>query len=249
MAVLYGISGKATGKKGDTVFSVRKGQQIMRQYNPIVADPKSDKQIDARAKMKLLSQMSAIMADVLAIPAKGPVTSRNIFTKKNYGYTTVTEGVAELDMVKMQITNSARTMVNFSATRAAGQPVAVALDENSTDKLDRVVYVMVNIDPASRIGVVGSAVAAAPGADGLFAATLPACDDSVVILAYGMKDTSARARVAFANIEGVTATQVAKLITSRAVNYGDAVVTETLGLAMGEGATSGASSDVERFQN
>ena len=53
MAKMYGFSGKVTGKKGDAVFAVRNGEQIIRQYNPIVANPSTQKQVDARAALKL----------------------------------------------------------------------------------------------------------------------------------------------------------------------------------------------------
>lgn len=248
MAVLYGISGKATGKKGDTVFSVRKGQQIMRQYNPIVADPKTTKQTNARAKMKLLSQLSAIMVPILAIPGRGPVTPRNIFTKKNYSLVNFADSKAQLDLVKMQITDSSRAMVNFTADRTTNDAIRVELVENATEKFDRVVYALVKITDDQRIEVVGDTVVSDAQGNGTFPGELPYVEDSVVVLAYGMKDVTAKAKVTFSNIEGLTATQIAQLVTARSISVADATLTETRGCAMAEGATSASSADVVRFQ-
>lgn len=247
MAVLYGISGKATGKKGDTVFSVRKGQQIMRQYNPIVADPKTVKQTNARAKMKLLSQLSAIMAPVLAVAGRGPVTPRNIFTKKNYGFVDVDGDKVVIELVKMQITDSARAMVDFICDRTSGTSIACSLKENATDKFDRVVYVAVATDAEQRVKVVDSRVVSTPGTNGDFSGGLTYTDEAVTILAYGMKDISAKARITFENIEGISATQVAELVYNRSISAADAQLTETLGANMLEGATTGDSSVVAGF--
>ena len=133
MAKLYGISGKATGKKGDTVFAVRNGEQIIRQYNPIVGNPKTEAQVDNRAKLKLLSQLAAVCAPVLAISRKGAVSPRNIFTSINFPSVNAEQGVADIKLENLQITNSHVGMADFNIVREAGQPLAVALDTDNTN--------------------------------------------------------------------------------------------------------------------
>ena len=58
MAKIYGINGKITGKVGNTVFAVDGGIQVARQYNPIVANPRTEGQQDQRLKVNLAGQMS-----------------------------------------------------------------------------------------------------------------------------------------------------------------------------------------------
>lgn len=58
MAKIYGINGKITGKVGNTVFAVDGGIQVARQYNPIVANPRTAAQQVQRLKVNMAGQMS-----------------------------------------------------------------------------------------------------------------------------------------------------------------------------------------------
>lgn len=51
--------GKFSGKLGGNVFAVRNGQQIVREYNPIVSNPKSPAQLLQRAKGNLVGRISS----------------------------------------------------------------------------------------------------------------------------------------------------------------------------------------------
>lgn len=53
MAKITGLIGSGHGKLGNTVMTVRRGQQIARVYQPVVANPKSARQQLSRAKMRL----------------------------------------------------------------------------------------------------------------------------------------------------------------------------------------------------
>ena len=121
MAKLFGLSGRVTGRKGDTVFSVRKGEQIIRQYNPMVLNPNTEAQTVQRAKMKLSSQLGAIFANVIAIPSEGAKTSRNIFTQINFPLITRSSDPdvikVEADLPNIQLTKSGRSMIPFAAGR------------------------------------------------------------------------------------------------------------------------------------
>ena len=68
-----------SGRVAGSVFAVRYGEVIERAYNPYVSNPKSEAQVEARAKLKLLSQLAAVVAPVLAMPREGAKTSRNKF--------------------------------------------------------------------------------------------------------------------------------------------------------------------------
>lgn len=58
MAKIYGINGKITGKVGNTVFAVDGGLQVARQYNPIVANPRTEGQQTQRFKVDFAGKMS-----------------------------------------------------------------------------------------------------------------------------------------------------------------------------------------------
>lgn len=58
MAKIYGINGKITGKVGNTVFAVDGGIQVARQYNPIVANPRTEGQQVQRLKVSLAGKLT-----------------------------------------------------------------------------------------------------------------------------------------------------------------------------------------------
>lgn len=232
MAKMYGFSGKVTGKKGDTVFQVRNGEQILRQYNPIISNPRSTGQVSARVKMKLLSQLSAIMGNIVAIPREGVKSPRNLFTQLNYGFVSVEDGVGSIDMDKIQLTKSTTPMVAITATRDGQTAINVALSADASASLDGVVYVLVDIDDDKVIRVKGSTKVSTAGTGGLFAGTLPATSNAAVVLAYGIAKTSLKARVAFGNIEGDAAEHVAELVTSKTLTATDMKLTETVGIKL-----------------
>lgn len=95
-----------TGKLADVVMAVRNGEQVARKYQPIVFNPSTPAQVAQRAKMKLMSQLSAVMGDVIAIPRSGNVSSRNLFTKKNFALTRYSsaENQAEIELADVQLT-------------------------------------------------------------------------------------------------------------------------------------------------
>lgn len=242
---MYGFSGKITGKKGDAVFRVRNGEQIVSQYNPLVNNPQTRKQVEARAALKLMSQLSAIIAPVVAMRKQGAVTSRNLFVKANYPNVIVSGEKAEFPMYAMQLTSSHVGMIPFNASRADGLHINVQLDENGTNNVDRVIYVAVVKMPDTSLRLLDSVVVDEPGENGTFPGILDYTANEVTLLAYGMRDNNDRVTAALGNIHGADAEGIAELITSRQILEGDVTLTETIGLTLRAGETSGDSGDNE----
>lgn len=122
---MQGITGKLSGKMGTAVFRVRNGAQVVTQYNPIVKNPDSAGQQEARAKFKLLSQLGAIMAigfGTMAVTkraGKSAPTQRNAFMQLNYPLVTVDMSAdvperAKIEMDKVQLTKSSRPLGSVS---------------------------------------------------------------------------------------------------------------------------------------
>ena len=232
MAKLFGISGKATGRKGDTVFAVRNGQQLIRQYNPMVSNPRSNDQVDVRAKLKMMSQLSRILGLYLAIPREGAKSPRNIFTKINYPLATATNGVAEIQLDGVQITNSHDGMAPFNATRNGSNAVNVALQASAEGTLDKVAYVVLAIDADRNMRVIDSEIVDVTAGNPTAAASLNANGDALVVYGYGIMLKSGKARVAYENIEGEAATHFAQLVATRSLGSGDVATTHTLGATL-----------------
>lgn len=121
---MQGITGKVSGKMGSAVFRVRNGQQVVTQYNPIVANPNTKAQQGPRSKFKLLSQLAAVLSpgfgtlNVVRRPAKGAPSKRNAFMKINYPLTNASEKsneiVAEVNMAELKLTSSNRYLGSIS---------------------------------------------------------------------------------------------------------------------------------------
>lgn len=83
--------GQFRGKLGGAVFAVNAGEQIIRQYQPQVANPRTAAQLTQRAKMNLTGKLSAIVRNS-AIMALG-INSRerrSVFTSNILRNATVT---------------------------------------------------------------------------------------------------------------------------------------------------------------
>lgn len=236
MSKIYGLFGAMTGKVADVVMSVRNGEQIVRKYQPVVSNPNTPGQIQARAKLKLMSQLSAVMAPVLAIPRVGSKSSRNIFVSTNYGNVSYAEetNTASINLVGVQLTRSVLPIGGFNSAAREQDGVHVNLvNDLIPADVSRVVYAMFAKGADDSLEYRGSGVSSSRG-DGqaAFGAILPNENRSFVVYAYGIRDNTEYARVTFGNLATPTAENVAKLIASRTLLETDITLTKTTGIQM-----------------
>lgn len=57
--------GQFSGKVGSVVFAVQNGQQVARQYQPIVGNPRSDGQLQQRAKFSFAGKLTSVFPSAL----------------------------------------------------------------------------------------------------------------------------------------------------------------------------------------
>lgn len=244
MAKVNPITGKISGKIAGAVYSVSHGVNIWRAQSKSVSNPNTPAQVAARARLKLLSQLSASIKSVIAIPRKGLVTARNQFTAKNYDYTSFSEGTAQIQLADMQLTKSNTGMIGLTVDRSSGTAIAVQLTESAAGLVDAVVYVVIRKTDAGMLIPFDSKMITDAGANGLFPASLRYTADSCSVHCYGVKFNSASAREVFSNINSAAAESVASLVASRRLDASDYVFTETRGLYL-PGTGSGASSETQ----
>lgn len=224
MAKIYGLFGSMKGKVADVVMAVRNGEQIVRKYQPIVSNPKTEAQVATRAKLKLLSQLSTVMAPVIAIRRQGPMSSRNLFTKSNYKLTSYAGNIANIELTSVQLTKSVVALPNVSATRSGS---AVNVELSAPMNIDRIVYAFFSKQSDNTLRFVDSKVVTDPGTNKTFAAEITVGSANAIVYAYGVRDNTETARVTFGNMQVVTAETVAKVITSRVLLESDVTLTET----------------------
>lgn len=235
---------KGSGKLGSTVFAVNSGVQIAREYQPKVSNPNTEAQQDTRARFKLMSQLSAVMAPVIAIKKDGLKTARNQFQSINFGIVNYENENASINLNQVQLTKSNRSFAGFNADRSGGASIAVELDASMAETASRVVYIAYEKQNDGTLSLLGSKVCSVAGADGKFADTLPYSNKSVVLYAYAIKDTDESVTVKFGNLVAPSAEKVAKLLVSSSENMNAVNLTKTAGLTMNEGTNEADSNTV-----
>lgn len=245
MAKIYGLFGAMNGKVADVVMAVRNGEQIVRKYQPIVANPKSAAQVASRARLKLLSQLSAAYAPIIAIKRKGSVTARNLFLKRNYGYSGYADGQAEITLADVQLTNSAVALGGFMVDRT-GADMSLELTEDMGNSLDRVVYVVVKKRDGQELIIADSKVVEFSEGAGTFPTTMPMVTGEIVVMAYGIRLNTEAARTSFGNMTAPTAQEVARLLVTMTNAETALTLTETRGLQLAAADTTGETSGANR---
>lgn len=228
MAKIYGLFGSMTGKLADTVMSVRNGEQIARKYQPVVFNPSTPAQVAQRAKLKLLSQLSAVLAPAIAMPRDGSVSSRNKFTKMNFGLTTFADNQADISLASVKLTAGIVGFPSVAATRSNNK-VSVALQAPAYN-FDKVVYVTVAKQDDKELRFLGTTVSDIPGPNFDFEKEISlGTNGPIVLYAYGIRFNTESARTKYGDITAEQAETVAKLICNRILTESDITLSETIG--------------------
>lgn len=236
MAKQTSLFGKISGKIGAVVFSTSSGETISREYNPNVANPNTQAQVNQRAKMKLMSQLSASLAPVIAMTKSGLVSKRNKFTKLNFRYAYASGGTAQVSYENLQLTegNSALPQIVYAGSSGTR---TLSLAESAEESISRVVYIIYKKTQEAKLQYVNSYIVEVAGEDGKFTLELSdLVEDNYVFYAYGMKDMSAKATAQYGELEVTTANDLAKLVASRQISTSDYQFTQTRGATSNDGA-------------
>lgn len=231
---LNGLLGTGSGKLGTSVFTTVKGTQIVRQHQPVVTNPSTKLQVAQRSRFKLVSQIAATMADVIAIPRIGLTSSRNLFIKKNMPAVLGDVEGAQVSYEKLQLTNGTAALPDIVAARAGGN-LTLNLASNASGIVNRVIYCIFTKDSLGQLMLNTSAVVSDAGADGDFALQIRDIAGDLAIYAYGMKDTSASASATFGNYKVNNASDIATLVSNRSISSKDFIFTKTRGTTLFSG--------------
>lgn len=230
---------KGKGKLGNIVCSTVAGETIARDYNPEVANPNTEGQVDQRARFKLMSQLSSIMAPVIAIPKVKSQSSRNLFVKKNIG-TTVYDGVqAAINLNKVQLTNGVSNIDTFGCDRSGHEHCSCYYSGIDLVGMAGMVYCIFTKDDAGNLQLFDSAVVTENTEHGDWGADLKYTDAEIVLYAYALIGDGDKAKAAFGNLEAPTAESMAKLLVSSSVAASTIKTTKTKGFTMPVGIDEG----------
>lgn len=232
MAIINSILGKMTGKIGSIVLSNSSGSVIAREYNPNVSNPNTTKQVDQRAKLKLMSQIAAALAPVIVIPKEGLKSSRNLFIKKNFKSVDAESGVAQVTYENLQITagNAAIPAIHVLRSQQAG--VQVYLEDRCDAAISRVVYILYKKTTEQTLQYMQSVIAENATAEGNFPASMLYIEGDIVVFAYGMKDLNGKATAKYSDYNVQSGLDIAELTMSRQMSLKDYQFTQTRGTTL-----------------
>lgn len=227
---LYGIGGVGTGKLGNQVFAVKSGVQVVRQYQPVVSNPNTPAQVETRAKMKLLSQVAAIVAPAIAIPAEGLRTRRNNFISKNYQYVSFLQDKASINLPDMDLTKGSLYFPYPKVTIEQGQVTATLQSEPDAD-VSKVVFVFIGTNAEGDIRLLKNVtVDHAAGTIPTF--SFPHAHSAgglVTCLAYGIRPNNENAKLKLGNMGPIDAMPIVEILASRNLLASDVTFTATTG--------------------
>ena len=234
MAKQTSLFGKISGKLGAVVFSTSGGETISREYNPNVANPSTQAQVNQRARMKLMSQLSASLSPVLAMTKDGLVSKRNKFTKLNFPASYALNGVAQITYENVQLTEGNTALPALSAMGVVDSnklTIDAGFEQAPTATINRLVYCLFRKSNEGKLEYVLSQIVSErtqTGSQAFFNIVfqnLPVAE--YVLFAYGMSDTSERATAHYGDLNVVTASDLARLVATRAISFSDYQFTQT----------------------
>lgn len=227
MAKIYGLNGLIKGRQGNNVFSVRNGAQVVSAYNPAPANPSTSAQVAARARFKLMSQISEVLARASTMPRIGNVSSRNRFFAKNYPLTSYDGDKASILMTSVQLTDSVLGLPGVQITRGGQYNQTVQLAASVDLNVDAIVYTFLTLGSDNVLRYAGSALIREAGESNAYPVTVSYGAGVIYVYAYGMTDDGTEGIFRYLDLEVDPATAIATLIAQGNMNAKNVRYTET----------------------
>lgn len=217
MAKMTSLAGAVTGKLAGNVYSVSAGQQIVRAYQPNVANPSTELQVNNRTKFKLASQLAAAVSPVLAISKEGLVSGRNQFVSATMGAIAFALGEATVLLNRLQLTKGAVELPNFTVTRGESNVVTCSLYRGATSLgVSKVIYCCFIESAINKLELFTSTVVSEAGSDGHFTTELSGFGNGrFIFYAYGIIEDDSNILAKYEGYQITGATFIASLVSSR----------------------------------
>lgn len=226
---LAGTAGTGTGKLGSQVYSTVAGQQIVRVYNPKIANPSTSAQVEQRGRMKLMSQISAAMSSVIAMRKQGLKSPRNMFAKKNFNKVFAAEGETLAFLESFKLTDGSAVIPRCGMKRLAGNKLSLFMQSSAAGSADRIVYNLFARNEEGELMLIQSKVATDTAGDGTFTISVDDYESDLYLYAYGIKFLNERAKAKYGDYKVQSGEDVAKLLMSRSLVASDYSLTDTSG--------------------
>lgn len=232
MAKVTSLLGGLRGKASNMVFAKTGGSVIMREYNPSVSNPNTEAQVGQRSKFKLMSQLSAALADAIVIPKNGLVSARNRFMQINIGSCVEVSGVAQVTYENLQLSEGNMGLPGIYVNRQEANNGIIELNEAASQNITRVIYWVFKKSSDELLTPVLSAIVSIPGDDYKFRISGLTLTGEIVVFAYGMRDLNAAATAKYGSYNVANGEDIARLVANRSINASDYKFTKTRGTTL-----------------
>lgn len=229
MAKINPLLGKGTGKVGAFLLQVNSGVQILKEKPVKVANPNTDAQVEQRAKLKLMSQIAADMAQSIAFPKKGLVSSRNAFISANIGKCTYSEGQAEIDLQVIELAGGTGVL----PVPAVGAEDALALSAAAPADVNAVVYAAYQRGEDQQLTLIDQKIVSEAGDGNTFPTTMEMPSSSYVVYVYGIKNNGKASVIEYMDYIAVVSNARAELEAVRSIVVKGGSLTATSALMHG----------------
>lgn len=228
------MAGKGTGKLGSMVYATVRGAQIVRQYNPVVFNPNTEKQTVQRARFSLLTKTAAMVSPALLFMGKGPlVSNRNAFIKANFDKFSSNDVSLKFDELALNSSNVEASAYPTVSVNAQTRAMTISLSA-ATTLFAGFGYAVILIPDAEdgKVWVRSGIVPSEGATSASVSVTLPVSDNiaNVAVIGYPMFYKDGATRVSYANqIEGFDSENAVKINIdyNRMVGQGDIIVYAT----------------------
>lgn len=220
---------RGSGRLGNIVCARVGRETIAKTHNPKKANPNTEKQVNERSRFKLITQLAASYAPVIAIPKEGNQSKRNRFVRRNYDILHAEGGQASIDLTQIQLTAGSVALPGINIKPAFNGVTEYAeMTANVASIVDKVAYVVMKRDAYGSLEYVTSAVITAPGTKGTFPWYKTISNIDGIIYAYGIRLTTEKATAKYGNYAIENARELARLVSVRALDWGNCSFTRTI---------------------
>lgn len=229
---LQGFVGKGTGKLGASVWVVRKGEQIVREYTDKVTNPNTPGQVGQRAKFKLLTQLGAVVAGagMFFRNLNAGESMRNAFMRANMGAVTLAQSgdVALLNVSEVVLTDGHTTAPSAGFNRTSGE-LSVDLSSSAMSDIMGVGYAVITLPDTGRVLGYSARAEKGEGETSITATIIapPAMMNKTNVLVWGYRFADAAARAKYESIAASETTDVVALEFERMLREGLIEPTQT----------------------
>lgn len=223
----HGPLSRAKGKLGGVVYQQYEGMQISREYQPVVKNPQTAKQVENRAKFKSASQIVAQFSEVFNVR----LAKLSIYTRKRRGAAlNAIYGAVEVEPTSA--TTLFENVLHDVNAKSMASIVAPAMGTGTGNTLtitattgDVVTYIGANYD---NNGKLISRTVESYTSDGTAKEVTPDANaDSFALMVVAVRATTEDGRATLSNISGENNKFL--LDISRAVAAGDVEISDIVG--------------------